>query len=73
MMLYSCVSDLSNLLTNFCDMNATFASQAKRKLEMDSPSHQRSTRRRLSSACSSVGGEEQSEYQLYSNPTKFHT
>ncbi len=40
-------------------MGAGFVLQAKRKLELDSPS-QRSTRRRLSSACSSIS-EEQSE------------
>lgn len=38
------------------DMGAGFTLQAKRKLEMDSPS-QRSTRRRLSSACSSISEE----------------
>jgi len=36
------------------DTGVDFVVQAKRKLEMDSPS-QRSTRRRLSSACSSIG------------------
>lgn len=38
------------------DMGAGFVLQAKRKLEMDSPS-QRPTRRRLSSACSSISEE----------------
>lgn len=37
-------------------MGSGFVLQAKRKLEMDSPS-QRSTRRRLSSACSSISEE----------------
>ncbi len=36
------------------DKAACVVVQAKRKLEMDSPS-QRPTRRRLSSACSSIG------------------
>lgn len=37
-------------------MGTGFVLQAKRKLEMDSPS-QRPTRRRLSSACSSISEE----------------
>lgn len=55
-------------------MGTGFVLQAKRKLEMDSPS-QRPTRRRLSSACSSIS-EELSEYlgglveiQPYSHPS----
>lgn len=42
------------ILTGMDDRGPGFVVQAKRKLEMDSPS-QRPTRRRLSSACSSIG------------------